>query len=328
MIRVALLGFSLTALFFTVISQESTWAEKGTKSFLPPSIQRQIDGSRNVTYASEEYLALPHERSQTLMKLPGSSNFLVVEDMVPKTDDLRSIDVATKVSLIRPVRNKSGYISIKNSPVIKSVVFMVERDTSLGWKSLDTEIVTIDKTPVLMIDDCPGGNSNSPVSILVSLDPKTMFSVVGRAMFEDSEKKRSDEFGMPVRFGYSSFTDSHAEIPEVFIYCTIRNGVLTPHHARCQENWDGDIAYSEEKMAELLSKPASGNRNHVILYLLIRIALRQWLLGDEKMAQKTLLDGLNRISDGKGRVCLSGEDLSHLESVEETFKELQEWLME
>jgi hypothetical protein len=301
-------------------------AEERSASFLPPSVQGMIEGGQTVAPPGKAYLEQPLARSQTLMRLKGSKNFLVVEDMIPKKyeEEDRIDHVATRVSLIRPVRNKAGYVSIKKSPVIESVAFMVDRNMS--WEGFGTDTAVVDNSPVLMVDDYPGGNSNMPYSIVVSLDPKHMLEVAGRAMFLDDEKKRADEFGMLVRLEWSRSDISHAEIPEAFIYCTVKNGRLAAHKKRCEENWGGEISILEEDIAGQHAKPATGNRNHNIMLDLVNIALREWLMGEGPKAWKTLRDGLTKISDKEGLVCLFGEDLSGGQPVDKLVKELQDWI--
>jgi hypothetical protein len=173
--------------------------------------------------------------------------------------------------------------------------------------------------PVLILENYTGGTcSNCGTSIVISLEPKYMLHVAGRATVgKESDNMEVDLFAL-----YDSFEDDtllcHADSPTPPIYLKVDKGKIIPDKEKCLVEWNKRVLQHNATLADCKESGISkGEIDHTYSILLDRLLIN-YLRGRLEDSWQEFREGLNllskedsRFEDTEGFVRSISNKLSH-----------------
>ena len=234
----------IAAVIICILAAGSAVADK----FLPKEIQQYVDDETKVCLLPPGCQKLPEADFTKELDLPDSSAKVKIEFIElgdPELECLKGLPYdccASGIYRVSLLKKKSNETAQEHTePEIEKSVSVL---TQLGpGTEPDAVITRVGKMPVLLLKAWTGGKCrNCDMSIIISLDPRHMLYLVGKALPDEvpdwtdlsggEVKLRVVYEGLEYGFGLTD-TDS----PSAQIFLKIDKGRLVPDRAMCFDEW-------------------------------------------------------------------------------------------
>jgi hypothetical protein len=284
-------------------------------NFLPKEIQQYVEDVTKVCYLPPGCPQLPEAAFTKELDLPDSSAKVMIEFIElghPELECLKGLSHVCcasgiyRVSLLKKKTNATAQ-GRADPEIEKSVSVLTQLGPGTGP---DAVVARAGKMPVLLLKAWTGGNcGDCSMSIVISLDPRRMLALVGKAL-PDEVPDWTDLSGGEINLSvvYEGLENGFGlvglDAPSPPIYLRIDKGRLVPDRSKCFAEWEPMSSLSFGALDEGSTPDEMKSEICHRFGMLLEKLLIEHFMGKGDAAWKHFRSGLKLLLDANGKLML------------------------